>query len=79
VGAAEIRAVNFDPHCRPKRQDWNGELVENGAFYLSSVQLLRQGLIQGGKYALSISPPPCSFENERFESTDLDQNDLQSI
>ena len=47
---AEIRAVNFDPHCRPKRQDWNGDLVENGAFYLSSVQLLQQGLIQGGKY-----------------------------
>ncbi|XP_032786772.2 N-acylneuraminate cytidylyltransferase A isoform X2 [Daphnia magna] len=45
----EIRAVNFDPHCRPKRQDWNGDLVENGAFYLSSVQLLRRGLIQGGK------------------------------
>ena len=47
---AEIRAVNFDPHCRPKRQDWNGDLLENGAFYLSSVQLLRKGLIQGGKY-----------------------------
>ena len=47
--AGEIRAVNFDPHCRPKRQDWEGDLVENGAFYFATVQLLRQGLIQGGK------------------------------
>lgn len=49
AGGGEIRAVNFDPHCRPKRQDWDGDLVENGAFYFSTAQLLRRGLIQGGK------------------------------
>ena len=45
----EVRAINFNPLRRPKRQDWMGELVENGAFYFTSVQLLRQGQIQGGK------------------------------
>ncbi|XP_046440551.1 N-acylneuraminate cytidylyltransferase A-like isoform X2 [Daphnia pulex] len=62
VDAAEIRAVNFDPHCRPKRQDWNGDLVENGAFYLSSVQLLRQGLIQGGKISFVEMSAECSID-----------------
>nr|CAH0099062.1 unnamed protein product [Daphnia galeata] len=59
---AEIRAVNFDPHCRPKRQDWNGDLVENGAFYLSSVQLLRKGLIQGGKISFVEMSAECSID-----------------
>jgi CMP-N-acetylneuraminic acid synthetase len=28
--------ANYDPINRPRRQDWDGYLVENGAFYLSS-------------------------------------------
>lgn len=30
------RPVNYDPLCRPRRQDFSGLLVENGAFYLST-------------------------------------------
>jgi len=26
--------VNYNPVQRPRRQDWNGELMENGAFYI---------------------------------------------
>lgn len=44
-----LQAVNFDPAHRPKRQDWTGDLVENGAFYFTRLHLLRRGLIQGGK------------------------------
>ena len=44
-----IEATNFNPLHRPKRQDWKGDLLENGAFYFSTVALLREGLIQGGK------------------------------
>lgn len=43
-----IKAINFDPQHRPRRQDWRGELVENGAFYFTTVDLLKRGLIQGG-------------------------------
>lgn len=43
-----IKAINFDPEHRPRRQDWSGELVENGAFYFATVDLLQRGLIQGG-------------------------------
>ena len=28
-------AKNYDPINRPLRQDWNGELIENGAFYFT--------------------------------------------
>uniref|UniRef100_T1JYQ5 Uncharacterized protein n=1 Tax=Tetranychus urticae TaxID=32264 RepID=T1JYQ5_TETUR len=27
--------VNFDPAARPRRQDWPGELVESGHFYVT--------------------------------------------
>ncbi len=29
-------ALNYDPQNRPRRQDWSGYFVENGAFYISS-------------------------------------------
>ena len=28
--------MNYDPKNRPRRQDWDGYLIENGAFYISS-------------------------------------------
>jgi N-acylneuraminate cytidylyltransferase len=28
--------ANYDPYRRPRRQDWNGSFVENGAFYIFS-------------------------------------------
>ena len=30
-------AINYDIYNRPRRQDWRGDLVENGAFYISNV------------------------------------------
>lgn len=34
------RALNYDPSKRPRRQDWAGVLVENGAFYITSRERL---------------------------------------
>jgi len=31
------QAVNYDPQHRPRRQDFSGALMENGAFYINSV------------------------------------------
>ena len=28
--------TNYDPKARPRRQDWDGYYIENGAFYISS-------------------------------------------
>jgi CMP-N-acetylneuraminic acid synthetase len=35
--------INYDPARRPLRQQWNGTLMENGAFYISTVARLREG------------------------------------
>jgi len=31
-----VKPVNYDPFNRPRRQEWDGLLVENGAFYITS-------------------------------------------
>ncbi|CAK1595814.1 unnamed protein product [Parnassius mnemosyne] len=38
--------INFNYDSRPRRQDWNGELIETGAFYISRVEIIKQGLLQ---------------------------------
>uniref|UniRef100_A0A8C6TE93 N-acylneuraminate cytidylyltransferase n=1 Tax=Neogobius melanostomus TaxID=47308 RepID=A0A8C6TE93_9GOBI len=46
------RPLNLDPHNRPRRQDWDGELCESGSFYFTQRELIEeQGLLQGGKVA----------------------------
>ena len=35
--------INYDPARRPLRQQWSGTLMENGAFYISTVDQLRNG------------------------------------
>ncbi|CAK8697175.1 unnamed protein product [Clavelina lepadiformis] len=41
--------LNFDPRNRKRRQDWPGELCENGGFYFAKKHLLKEGVFQGGK------------------------------
>lgn len=43
------KPLNLNPACRPRRQDWKGELCENGSFYFATKKLIKQGLLQGGK------------------------------
>ncbi|KAJ8245699.1 hypothetical protein GJAV_G00273540 [Gymnothorax javanicus] len=50
-GGAFTVPLNLNPAKRPRRQDWAGELVENGSFYITSRKLLEEGLIQGGRMA----------------------------
>ena len=35
-----VQASNYSPESRPRRQDWDGELFENGAFYITSREAL---------------------------------------
>lgn len=49
----EAIPVNYDPLKRPRRQDWAGELIENGAFYLTTKKLWEDKHCRlGGKMAL---------------------------
>ncbi|XP_045108418.1 N-acylneuraminate cytidylyltransferase A-like [Portunus trituberculatus] len=40
---------NFSPRHRPRRQDWRGELYENGMFYIARVEVVQKGLLQGSR------------------------------
>lgn len=46
---SRTKPLNLDPSNRPRRQDWNGELCENGSFYFATRELIDQGILQGGK------------------------------
>uniref|UniRef100_A0A3B5AK03 N-acylneuraminate cytidylyltransferase n=1 Tax=Stegastes partitus TaxID=144197 RepID=A0A3B5AK03_9TELE len=49
-GSGELtKALNLDPATRPRRQDWDGELCENGSFYFTSRELVMEGILQGGR------------------------------
>ncbi|XP_078584126.1 N-acylneuraminate cytidylyltransferase-like isoform X1 [Branchiostoma floridae x Branchiostoma japonicum] len=60
--------LNFDPAKRPRRQEWNGEIVENGAFYMMTRDVEQQGLMQGGKMAYLVMEPEYGVDID----TDLD-------
>ncbi|XP_063785466.1 N-acylneuraminate cytidylyltransferase [Pseudophryne corroboree] len=55
-------AENFNPKCRPRRQDWSGELYENGSFYFATKDLITQGYLQGGKMAYYEMKPEHSVD-----------------
>ncbi|EEC15406.1 cmp-N-acetylneuraminic acid synthase, putative, partial [Ixodes scapularis] len=43
------RPLNFDPAQRLCRQEWAGEIVESGHFYVTRAEFVREGLLQGGR------------------------------
>jgi len=46
-------AKNYEPLSRPRRQDWDGELIENGAFYFTRKAIMDAHKCRlGGKIAL---------------------------
>ncbi|XP_041729744.2 N-acylneuraminate cytidylyltransferase [Coregonus clupeaformis] len=49
-GSVATQPLNLDPSNRPRRQDWDGELCENGSFYIYTRVTIEKGL-QGGKWA----------------------------
>jgi CMP-N-acetylneuraminic acid synthetase len=58
--------INYDPAKRPLRQQWAGTLMENGAFYISSVEQLRGGSARlHGKIAV--------YEMDESASIELDE------
>ncbi|XP_030637204.1 N-acylneuraminate cytidylyltransferase A [Chanos chanos] len=56
------QALNLDPSRRPRRQDWPGELCENGSFYFATRDLIEKGLLQGGKMAYFEMRPEYSVD-----------------
>ncbi|MGL5955647.1 MAG: HAD-IIIA family hydrolase [Brevinema sp.] len=55
--------LNYDPQIRPRRQDWDGILVENGAFYITSYEGFKQSRCRlNGRIAVSEMPPETFVE-----------------
>ncbi|XP_070785790.1 N-acylneuraminate cytidylyltransferase A [Enoplosus armatus] len=55
--------LNLDTANRPRRQDWDGELCENGSFYFTTRDLImNEGLVQGGKVAYYEMMPEYSVD-----------------
>ncbi|XP_072168067.1 N-acylneuraminate cytidylyltransferase-like [Diadema setosum] len=59
---------NLNPAKRPRRQDWSGELYENGSFYFTRRDILLKGLFQGGKIGYCEMQPEYSVDID----TDID-------
>lgn len=55
--------INYDPMKRPRRQEFDGFLVENGAFYITKTEQLKESKVRiSGKIALYEMPENTYFE-----------------
>ncbi|KAF5907960.1 N-acylneuraminate cytidylyltransferase, partial [Clarias magur] len=54
--------LNLNPSKRPRRQDWDGELCENGSFYFATKDLVTKGLLQGGNVSYFEMKPEYSVD-----------------
>ncbi|CAD7081793.1 unnamed protein product [Hermetia illucens] len=61
-----IKPVNFDPLDRPRRQDWHGELVETGMFYLTKRELLLDGTFQNDRCKVVVIDKDDALELDDF-------------
>ena len=62
----KIRPVKYNPLHRPRRQEWEGFLVENGAFYITSQKNLL-------KTQCRISGKICAYEMPKETYFELDE------
>ena len=54
---------NYDVYARPRRQDFDGSFMENGAFYICTRDdLLKSRNRVSGNIAISVMPPDTAFE-----------------
>lgn len=57
------RPLNYDPASRPRRQDFAGQLTENGAFYFTKAEILRRRKSRlGGEIGLYRMPESTLLE-----------------
>ena len=55
--------LNYDPAQRPRRQDFAGRIMENGAFYLTRTALLaHSGVRLGGRIGAHVMADSCATE-----------------
>lgn len=75
-----IKPVNYDPQNRPRRQDFNGLIVENGACYINSVtNVLRDNCRLSGKIDYYELPPETGYEIDEQHDWIIAENLLKNF
>lgn len=60
---SDAKAINYDPSKRPRRQDMDRWLMENGAFYITKRSILQRSKSRlGGRIGIYEMPPETSVE-----------------
>jgi N-acylneuraminate cytidylyltransferase len=63
-----LEPVNYDYNNRPRRQDFDGLFMENGAFYINTIFNIK-------KYKNRLSGKIAIYEMEEFTSIEIDEED----
>lgn len=72
------KPLNYSPRDRPRRQDFDGYLVENGAFYITKTELLKKtGVRISGEIGLYEMPEDTYFEIDAPEDWIIVENLLK--
>ena len=70
-----LKPINYDYKCRPRRQDFNGIIVENGACYINSVKNIKDNSCRiSGKIITYEMPTQTSFEIDEEEDWIIIEN-----
>ncbi len=66
------KPLNYDPLKRPRRQDFSGCLMENGAFYITSRETLEQTKCRlGGNIGIYEMPEDTAVEIDEIEDWEI--------
>ena len=73
VTTATATPINYDPLHRPRRQDFPGTLMENGAFYITKLEILQRYRCRlGGKIGI--------YEMDESTAAEIDEpSDLERV
>ncbi|MCG3676888.1 acylneuraminate cytidylyltransferase [Aliarcobacter butzleri] len=62
------KSINYDFKNRPRRQDFDGLFMENGAFYINTIENIK-------KYKNRLSGKIAIYEMEEFTAVEIDEED----
>lgn len=75
-----IKPVNYNPQNRPRRQDFQGLIAENGACYINSVgNILRDNCRLSGRIEMYELPPETGYEIDEKHDWVIAESLLQSF
>lgn len=75
-----IKPINYDPQNRPRRQDFQGLIAENGACYINSVEnIIRDNCRLSGRIEMFELPPETGYEIDEEYDWIIAENLLQNF